>query len=105
MLSCEEAEIGYGLKNIINLTYNLERFTLIVDFEQPKKGRISSYKEARQALRPVMEADPCKKLRIVLFAHFIGSRLALDKLVLRVFLDKAQLCRKGPFGLPWQTLL
>lgn len=34
----------------------LERFTLIVDFEQPKKGRISSYKEARQALRPVMEA-------------------------------------------------
>ena len=23
-LSCEEAEIGYGLKNIINLTYNLE---------------------------------------------------------------------------------
>jgi len=28
-LSCDEAEIGYGLKNIINLTDNLARFTLI----------------------------------------------------------------------------
>ena len=31
MLSCDEAEIGYGLKNIINLTYNLARFTLVED--------------------------------------------------------------------------
>lgn len=31
VLSCDEAEIGYGLKNIINLTYNLARFTLIED--------------------------------------------------------------------------
>ena len=30
-LSCDEAEIGYGLKNIINLTDNLARFTLIED--------------------------------------------------------------------------
>lgn len=31
VLSCDEAEIGYGLKNIINLTYNLARFTLVED--------------------------------------------------------------------------
>ncbi len=30
-LSCDEAEIGYGMKNIINLTDNLARFTLIED--------------------------------------------------------------------------
>ena len=30
-LSCNEAEIGYGLKNIINLTDTLARFTLIED--------------------------------------------------------------------------
>ena len=29
VLSCDELEIGYGLKNIINLTYNLARYTLI----------------------------------------------------------------------------
>lgn len=29
VLSCDEAEIGYGLNNIINLTYNLARYTLI----------------------------------------------------------------------------
>ena len=28
-LSCDEADIGYGLKNIINLTDNLARYTLI----------------------------------------------------------------------------
>lgn len=31
MLTCDELEIGWGLKNIINLTFNLERFTLIED--------------------------------------------------------------------------
>ncbi|MDE7399986.1 MAG: hypothetical protein K2N06_10725 [Oscillospiraceae bacterium] len=31
VLSCDELEIGYGLKNIINLTYNLARYTLIED--------------------------------------------------------------------------
>ena len=30
-LTCEEAKIGWGLKNIINLTFNLQRFTLIED--------------------------------------------------------------------------
>ena len=34
----------------------LEKFTLIVDFEQDKEGRIASYREAREALRPVLEA-------------------------------------------------
>lgn len=31
VLSCEETGIGCSLKNIINLTFNLERFTLIED--------------------------------------------------------------------------
>ena len=30
-LTCEELNIGWGLKNIINLTFNLQRFTLIED--------------------------------------------------------------------------
>ncbi len=34
----------------------LERFTLIVDFEQDRQARDVSYREAREALRPVMEA-------------------------------------------------
>ena len=34
----------------------LEKFTLIVDFEQPKADRIKTYQEAREALRPAMEA-------------------------------------------------
>jgi len=34
----------------------LEKFTLIVDFEQEREGRISTYRAAREALRPVMEA-------------------------------------------------
>ena len=34
----------------------LEKFTLIVDFEQTREKRIASYLEAREALRPVMEA-------------------------------------------------
>lgn len=34
----------------------LEKFTLIVDFEQPKADRIKTYQAAREALRPAMEA-------------------------------------------------
>ncbi|MCM1335469.1 MAG: hypothetical protein NC084_13050, partial [Bacteroides sp.] len=30
-LTCDKVNIGYGLKNIINLTFNLDRFTLIQD--------------------------------------------------------------------------
>ena len=41
VLSRDEAEIGYGLKNIINLTYNLARFTLIEDTNDVERvGRI-----------------------------------------------------------------
>ena len=41
VLSCDEADIGYGLKNIINLTYNLARFTLIEDMNDVERvGRI-----------------------------------------------------------------
>ncbi len=41
VLSCDEANIGYGLKNIINLTYNLARFTLIEDTDDVERvGRI-----------------------------------------------------------------
>ncbi len=41
VLSCDEADIGYGLKNIINLTYNLARFTLIEDTDDLERvGRI-----------------------------------------------------------------
>lgn len=34
----------------------LERFTLTVDFEQPREQRIASYLKAREELRPVLEA-------------------------------------------------
>ena len=34
----------------------LERFTHLVDFEQPREGRLRDYRKAREALRPVMEA-------------------------------------------------
>ena len=41
VLSCDEADIGYGLKNIINLTYNLARYTLIEDTDDLERiGRI-----------------------------------------------------------------
>lgn len=34
----------------------LERFTLTADFEQDREGRIRSYREAREVLRPALEA-------------------------------------------------
>ena len=34
----------------------LQKFTLAVDFEQPKEKRIASYLEGREALRPALEA-------------------------------------------------
>ena len=41
VLSCDKADIGYGLKNIINLTYNLARYTLIEDTNDVERvGRI-----------------------------------------------------------------
>ena len=35
----------------------LEKFTLIADFEQDREGRIRSYREAREALYPVLDAE------------------------------------------------
>ena len=35
----------------------LESFSVIVDFEQDKEKRIQSYKEAREAIRPALEAE------------------------------------------------
>lgn len=35
----------------------LERFTLLVDFEQEREKRIADYRAAREALRPVMTAE------------------------------------------------
>ena len=41
VLGCEEVEIGYGLKNIINLADNLARFTLIEDTDDLERiGRV-----------------------------------------------------------------
>ncbi len=36
-LTCEELDIGWGMKNIINLTFNLDRFTLIEDTSDLEK--------------------------------------------------------------------
>ena len=40
-----------------NIADALEKFTLVVDFEQDRAGRIESYKKAREVLRPVLEAQ------------------------------------------------
>lgn len=37
VLSCQEISEGWGLKNIINLTFNLERFTLIEDTDDVER--------------------------------------------------------------------
>ncbi len=37
VLTCDELEIGWGFKNIINLTFNLNRFTLIEDSSDIEK--------------------------------------------------------------------
>ncbi len=43
-LSCNEADIGYSLKNMINLTNNLARFTSIEDKDNLERiGRIHMF--------------------------------------------------------------
>ena len=37
VLSCPEISEGWGLKNMINLTYNLARYTLIEDTDDPER--------------------------------------------------------------------
>lgn len=41
----------------VKLARALEEFTLIVDFEQEKEARIRTYREAREMLRPILEAE------------------------------------------------
>ena len=45
-------------------------------------------------------ADPFKQLRIIFPAHFIGSGLALQEFIFRIFLKQPQLRGKGAGGLP-----
>ena len=49
-LSCDEAEIGYGLKNIINLTDSLARFTLIEDTDDLERVGLIHMLNVRGAL-------------------------------------------------------
>lgn len=50
VLSCDEAEIGYGLKNIINLTDNLARYTLIEDTDDLERVGLIHMLNARGGL-------------------------------------------------------
>lgn len=50
VLSCDEADIGYGLKNIINLTDNLARFTLIEDTDDIERVGLIHMLNIRGAL-------------------------------------------------------
>ena len=49
-LSCDEADTGYSLKNIINLTYNLARFTLIEDMDDVERVGLIHMLNIRGAL-------------------------------------------------------
>lgn len=49
-LSCDEAKIGYGLKNMINLTYNLARYTVIKDASDLEKVGLTHMLNIRGAL-------------------------------------------------------
>lgn len=67
-LTCDELDIGYGLKNIINLTYNLARYTLIEDMNDLERiGRthmlnIRGYLSASEAENKEWLAEEGKKL-------------------------------------------
>ena len=50
VLSCDDLNINWGLKNIINLTYNLARFTLIEDTDAPEKIGLTHTLNIRGAL-------------------------------------------------------
>jgi hypothetical protein len=50
VLSCDDLNINWGLKNIINLTYNLPRFTLIEDTDAPEKIGLTHMLNIRGAL-------------------------------------------------------
>ncbi len=50
VLSCDALNINWGLKNIINLTYNLARSTLIEDTDAPEKIGLTHMLNIRGAL-------------------------------------------------------
>ena len=49
-LTCEELGIGWGMKNIINLTFNLDRFTLIEDTSDLEKVGLTHQLNIRGAI-------------------------------------------------------
>ena len=46
--------------------------------------------------------DPFKKLRSIFAAHLIGSRLALEEIIIRIFFQEPQLGCKGPYRLSFR---
>lgn len=49
-LTCDELDIGWGMKNIINLTFNLDRFTLIEDTSDLEKVGLTHQLNIRGAI-------------------------------------------------------
>lgn len=68
VLTCDELDIGHGLKNIINLTYNLARYTLIEDMndleriERTHMLNIRGYLSASETENKEWLAEEGKKL-------------------------------------------
>lgn len=61
VLSCDELGIGFDLKNIINLTYNLSRFTLIEDMDDLERVGLTHLLNVRGAI-PVSELENRERL-------------------------------------------
>ena len=67
VLSCDDLNINWGLKNIINLTYNLPRFTLIEDTDAPEKIGLTHMLNIRGVLSQaevflsIIKGKPSKK--------------------------------------------
>ena len=55
-LTCDELDIGWEMKNIINLTFNLDRFTLIEDTSDLKKVGLTHQLNIRGAI-PASELE------------------------------------------------
>ncbi len=55
-LTCEELDIGWGMKSIINLTFNLDRFTLIEDTSNLEKVGLTHQLNIRGAI-PASELE------------------------------------------------
>ncbi len=55
-LTCEELDIGWGMKNIINPMFNLDRFTLIEDTSDHEKVGLTHQLNIRGAI-PASELE------------------------------------------------